>query len=383
MRNDNLKIDLKNAKILIVDDLPENIKVLGSILKNEGFNVAVANDGNMALKIATNIIPDLLLLDVMMPNMNGFELATLLSENETTKNIPIIFITAKNETEAIVEGFKLGAVDYITKPFNPAELIVRVYNHLELKFSKDIISKQKEELMLLNKSKDKFFSIISHDLRSPFSGFLGLTDLLEQESESFDKDDIRIFSKKMNNAAKDLYSLLENLLEWSRSQMNKISFTPQQVNIIDIIINLGKLFEQTLDQKLLNLVVNNHTNQKDVFVFADSYMVNTILRNLISNAIKFSHKGSKIEIEIFDNHTDFININVKDYGVGINENNLSNLFKIDNKLVTKGTENEKGTGLGLLLCYDFVLKNNGRINVKSKVGEGTIFEISLPIAKSN
>ncbi|MFY8160951.1 MAG: hybrid sensor histidine kinase/response regulator, partial [Candidatus Kapaibacteriota bacterium] len=349
MRNDNLKADLKNAKILIVDDLPENIKVLGSILKNEGFNVAVANDGNMAIKIATNIIPDLLLLDIMMPNMNGFELATLLSENEKTKNIPVIFITAKNETVDILEGFRLGAVDYITKPFNPAELIVRVYNHLELKFSKDIISKQKEELALLNKSKDKFFSIISHDLRSPFSGFLGLTELLDQDFESFEKEEIKTLSKNMNFAAKDLYALLENLLEWSRSQMNNISFNPEKINILDIINNLSNLFEQTLNNKSLNLIINKPQKDEEVFVFADSYMVNSIIRNLISNAIKFSPKGNNIEVIIENLNTNFTNIYIKDYGVGISKQNIDSLFKIDSKYVTKGTENEKGTGLGLLL----------------------------------
>lgn len=380
MRNDNLKADLKNAKILIVDDLPENIKVLGSILKNEGFNVAVANDGNMAIKIATNIIPDLLLLDIMMPNMNGFELATLLSENEKTKNIPVIFITAKNETVDILEGFRLGAVDYITKPFNPAELIVRVYNHLELKFSKDIISKQKEELALLNKSKDKFFSIISHDLRSPFSGFLGLTELLDQDFESFEKEEIKTLSKNMNFAAKDLYALLENLLEWSRSQMNNISFNPEKINILDIINNLSNLFEQTLNNKSLNLIINKPQKDDEVFVFADSYMVNSIIRNLISNAIKFSPKGNNIEVIIENLNTDFTNIYVKDYGVGISKQNIDSLFKIDSKYVTKGTENEKGTGLGLLLCYEFATKNSGNISVESELGIGTTFKVSLPVA---
>lgn len=380
MRNDNLKADLKNAKILIVDDLPENIKVLGSILKNEGFNVAVANDGNMAIKIATNIIPDLLLLDIMMPNMNGFELATLLSENEKTKNIPVIFITAKNETVDILEGFRLGAVDYITKPFNPAELIVRVYNHLELKFSKDIISKQKEELALLNKSKDKFFSIISHDLRSPFSGFLGLTELLDQDFESFEKEEIKTLSKNMNFAAKDLYALLENLLEWSRSQMNNISFNPEKINILDIINNLSNLFEQTLNNKSLNLIINKPQKDDEVFVFADSYMVNSIIRNLISNAIKFSPKGNNIEVIIENLNTGFTNIYVKDYGVGISKQNIDSLFKIDSKYVTKGTENEKGTGLGLLLCYEFATKNSGNISVESELGIGTTFKVSLPVA---
>lgn len=371
-------LEIKKAKILVVDDLPENIKVLGSILKNEGYNIAVANDGNMALKITKNIMPDLILLDVMMPNMNGFELAEILMNDNTTNHIPIIFITAKTEVEDIVEGLNIGAVDYVTKPFNPTELLARVYNHLELKFSKDLINQQKKELEELNKSKDKFFSIVAHDLKSPFSGFLGLTELLDVDNESMTKEEIKSLSNKMNKAAKNVYSFLENLLEWSRNQMNKIEYVPQELNLVGIVDNLLKIFNETLNHKNIKIDIINNLDNSKMNVFADSYMLNTVIRNLLSNAIKFSHRGSVIEIiyEEFDDKN--YSLKIKDFGLGMSQEQIENLFKIDNKFVRKGTDNEKGTGLGLLLCNDFIEKNNGRILVESKIGEGSTFSIILP-----
>lgn len=371
-------LEIKKAKILVVDDLPENIKVLGSILKNEGYNIAVANDGNMALKITKNIMPDLILLDVMMPNMNGFELAEILMNDNSTSHIPIIFITAKTEIEDIVEGLNIGAVDYVTKPFNPTELLARVYNHLELKFSKDLITKQKKELEELNKSKDKFFSIVAHDLKSPFSGFLALTELLDVDNESMTKDDIKSLSHKMNIAAKNLYSFTENLLEWSRNKMNKIEYAPQQLNLIGIVENLVKIFKDTLEQKDIKVDLLNKLDAVKMNVFVDSYMLNTVIRNLLSNAIKFSYRGSRIDIIFNDFDENNYSLIFKDYGLGMSQEQLESLFKIDNKFVRKGTDNEKGTGLGLLLCNDFIEKNNGRILVDSRIGEGSTFILVLP-----
>ena len=178
---------IKDSVVLIVDDIPENLQVLGNILSAYGLDIGVATDGLQALENVKFQKPDLILLDIMMPGMDGFEVCEKLKSNPETSNIPVIFLTAKSQTEDIVKGFEVGAVDYVTKPFNSAELLVRVFNHLELKKAKDKIERQNDELKEMNDAKNKFFSIISHDLRGPFSGLLGLTSLIINEEQEIEK----------------------------------------------------------------------------------------------------------------------------------------------------------------------------------------------------
>ena len=165
---------LKKPLILIVDDMPKNIQVLSNILYYKGYNIRIATTGSQALESIKTKAPDLILLDIQMPEMNGFEVCKILKANPDTKEIPIIFLTAVIEPEKIVQGFELGAVDYITKPFNTAELIVRVATQIEIKQSR-------EKLVELNATKDKFFSIIAHDLRNPFAGIIGLSEIIEAD----------------------------------------------------------------------------------------------------------------------------------------------------------------------------------------------------------
>ncbi len=366
-------INNEELKILIVDDIPQNIQVLGSILSKSGYNLAVAQNGLQAIETANHFRPDLILMDVTMPEMDGLQATKILKENDELKHIPVIFLTARDSGEDMVSGFKAGGVDYVTKPFNPVELLQRVETHIELKKSRDMIIEQKQELENLNKSKDKFFSIISHDLKGPFTGSIGLSELILERPDEFEKDEVINIMQKIFNAQKLQLALIENLLDWSRIQTGRIEYVPLVLNIKGIIENIFKTLGSNANTKSIELL-NSIPN--DLTVIGDDFMITTILRNLISNAIKFTPNNGKIEA--FTNiETKILNINIKDSGVGMNQQDVDKLFRIENHYTTLGTSKEKGTGLGLILCKEFAEANKGDLSVKSEKGLGSTFILSL------
>lgn len=247
----------------------------------------------------------------------------------------------------------------------------------ELLAQKESLIKMNSELNEANATKDKFFSIIAHDIKNPFNAVLGFTDLLEENFNEWDDGRKLEIVNLINSSAKNLYQLLENLLMWARSQSGAIKFKPQHIDLKDKFINTIQLFRETAGAKNIKLEILSP--QASLFVYADINMLDTILRNLISNAIKFTDQGGKIQLtaEAVDN---FVMIKVKDNGVGISEEIQSQLFQIDKQTTTVGTNNEQGTGLGLILVKEFVSKQGGEIGVESIRGEGTTFYFTLPLA---
>lgn len=415
--------------ILIVDDQPNNLKVLSSVLSDK-YSLSVAESGIRALSILEKMTPDLILLDIMMPEMDGYEVCQRLKKDEKLKDIPVIFLTARTDIEDIIKGFEVGAVDYITKPFNFQELQVRVKTHLGFAHAKETILIQKAELeksntQLLeahnemqklnedlivahdavqehankvnlinqklieseyklrrtnndliqsNNEKDKFFSIIAHDLKSPFSGFLGLLDMLNDDSDEIGEDDRKHMISALDNSAKNLFSLLENLLEWSRIKRDAIKYYPRNIKISKPLESILSLLNPQAVIKDIEIVNNIDIDQE---ILADEMMITTILRNLISNAIKFTYPGGKIELNS-NLSNDFFQITVSDNGMGMDEDTLGKLFKIDEQITNLGTSSEKGTGLGLILCKEFTRILGGNIEVESKLNEGSKFILSLP-----
>lgn len=372
----------KTPLILIVDDIPKNLQVLSNILNTEGYQIAFASHGRQALTVVQHSLPDLILLDIMMPEIDGYQVCEMLKAAESTRDIPVIFLTGKAETEDIAKGFKCGAVDYITKPFNAIELLSRVKTHLDLKLSKDAIVEYnkrlkayQEDLQQAIASKDKFFSIIAHDLRGPFTGFIGLSELLLDESANLSKDDVVNIAQNMHKAAKKLFNFLENLLEWSRAQMGRIDFNPNKFTLFELIRRTISLNRETAQNKNIELV---SAVGESLYAYGDSNMFNTIMRNIVSNALKFTKEGGKVEVTAEDINDDFIVISVIDNGIGMSEDALSKIFRIDMKYTTPGTNKESGSGLGLILCKELVDKLSGKIEVFSVQGEGTTFKITLP-----
>lgn len=236
------------------------------------------------------------------------------------------------------------------------------------------IASQRDKLDELNKTKDKFFSIIGHDLKNPLNAMLGFADLLNNSFDNFPEQKKKKFIKIIADSSKNLLYLLENLLHWARSQSGVMPFNPTEITVNSIINENILTLKHHAEKK--NISIDNKT-QNEITVIADSNMISTVVRNLLSNAIKFTKTDG--EISLFASMTsDSVVISVKDSGVGMNASQLEKLFKIDQSTSTAGTEQEAGTGLGLILCKEFVDKHNGKIWAESKPDEGTIFFIELP-----
>ena len=240
------------------------------------------------------------------------------------------------------------------------------------------IKSKNEQLIKLNSEKDKFFSIIAHDLKSPFQGFLNMTELMADKTEKFSLDEFAENSKALNESAHILYKLLDNLLEWAQMQKGSISFTPKELNLSTFALQNILIINQRAVQK--GITISNEIPES-LKVNADERMVNTILRNLLSNAVKFTSRDGKIIIRSKKTEEEMIEVSVQDTGVGMSEKDVKRLFKIEEKVSKKGTEGEQSSGLGLLLCKEFVEKNGGKIWVESELGKGSTFYFTVPVVK--
>ncbi len=238
----------------------------------------------------------------------------------------------------------------------------------------EALSENEKKLIAANNSKDRFFSILAHDLRSPFSGFMSLSSYLNENFDELSAEELKEIGDALNQSALRLNKLLENLLEWSSIQRGTVKINPERISLLDLFNSVYLLFRDNLQSKKLELLTEIET---PTVVICDPGMLETILRNLLSNAIKFSHRENLIKVEA---KTDGLTVlvTVRDFGVGIREDNMANLFAIDKTVTTLGTDLEKGTGLGLILCKEFVEMNGGKITVESTPGKGTAFTFTLP-----
>jgi len=253
--------------------------------------------------------------------------------------------------------------------------ITIVSRHItERKQAEEQMRKQKEKLDELNATKDKFFSILAHDLKNPFTSLYSLSQVVKENYHSLDDDDKHSSLKRIHQSTELINNLLENLLTWSRSQSGQIEYTPSKFNLSKLIQENINLYGISAEKKGIRLNTNVNGN---LTAYADSHMINTVLRNLLSNAVKFTDSGKEVEVNARKKEK-FLEVEVKDQGVGISSENLEKLFRIDVKYKTTGTSNEKGTGLGLILCHEFIQRNYGDIWCKSELGKGTSFYFTVP-----
>ncbi len=250
-------------------------------------------------------------------------------------------------------------------------------NSLKIQRQRDELDKQKKELEELNATKDKFFTIIAHDLKNPFNTVIGLTELLIERFNSYDAGKIQEFIYQIHKFSNNAYNLLEDLLQWAKSQTGRIEVNPEKIDIFELAIENKSYFEEKADEKGVNIDIKV---PMQLYALIDKNMITTVLRNLISNAVKFTNKGDQISIEALTNNN-LIEISVIDTGIGIPKNNLEYIFKIDSNISTQGTADEHGTGLGLIISKEFVEKNGGTIFVDSIEGKGTKFTFTVPVFK--
>ena len=370
-----MQINPAEFKLLVVDDVQTNVLLLKALLSKDGYGILVANNGQEALEVIRNENPDLILLDVMMPGMDGFEVAECLKSEEYRCEIPIIFLTALDDTQSIVNGFKLGAGDFISKPFRKEELMVRIKHQLSLVAARRIIEEKNEELRKTIAGRDKMYSVIAHDLRSPMASMKMLLNTIMMSVEK-DKIDPDIFDmlEMSNKTSEEVFSLLDNLLKWTKSQLGKLTVIPQKLDISGLADGVVEVMNSVAEVKHIKLIRTDH---ESFFVYVDIEMIKSVLRNLISNAVKFSNPDSEIKVGIKAEDGKVI-VSVTDSGKGIKKEDQHKLLKDSTHFTTYGTNSEEGSGLGLLLCRDFARKNGGELWFESEENLGSVFSFSLP-----
>ena len=356
------QINRSDYKILIVDDVVSNVLLLKILLTNEKFQVCTASNGNMCIELAKSEHPDLILLDVMMPDLNGFDTAVILKKDPETQEIPIIFLTALNNPSDLVKGFQVGANDFLTKPFNKEELVMRVMHQIQL---------------VAAKHRDKMYSVIAHDLRSPMASIRMVLNLaVNVVSRDVVGDEIFELLDKANRESEETHDLLDNLLKWTKSQTGRLSVVYQDLDLDDIVPGVVDIFKVIAEMKKIDL--KYLPADEKLIVHADNDMIKTIIRNFLSNAVKFTPEGKAIEV-FYKREGDFARISVRDYGVGISSERVESIFHTGE--TTYGTGGEEGSGLGLQLCQDFARKNGGDARVESTLGEGSTFSFTVPLKK--
>jgi len=364
--------------ILAVDDEQLNIELLRFILERNDFIFQGTNDDDYFFELLQQRPPDLILLDVIMPRIEGFELCEKLKSFAEYKDIPVIFLTGKVHIKDKVKGFEVGGVDYVTKPFNEQELIARIQTHIELRRARNQIERQAENLKQSNTLKDRMFSIIGHDLRSPLSAAKLKMDfimrgIIDPKADEFVDETVFGLLKTMDEAL----NLLQNLLGWAKSESDQIQVIPENLDLKDIVEQTFRLLKLGSEHKKITLENNI---PEETIVHADLNTTKTVLRNLLSNAIKFTPFDGKIKVNgVLEGNRTIIE--VQDNGQGIPSEDISKILNPNEHFSKLGTEKEPGTGLGLILCQNFVRKNGGELKIKSTVGVGSTFYFDLPLAK--
>jgi two-component system sensor histidine kinase/response regulator len=371
-------------EVLIVDDRQENLYILDRMLK--ALNVEVVEALNLTLEHDFCVA----IVDIQMPEMDGYQLVALLRSNADTATLPVIFVSAIYSDEYHhKKGYEAGAVDFMSKPFVPEILLSKVKVFVDLyrqrrALEEEVQRRRQAEAALqeanlalskLNADKDKFLSIISHDLRGPFNIVLGNAQLLIKKMNSMSKPDIEDTTYSIYSGARAAYNLLENLLTWSHMQRaGGIEFRPEPIELRGLAHETLEVLEQTAAQKgigVRNLIAPG------MWVQADRPMLETVIRNLTSNALKFTPRGGQVTLAARANGT-VVTVSVKDTGIGISPPDVAKLFRLDAQHTTLGTEKERGSGLGLIICKEMVEQNGGQIMVESELGTGTTVDFTVP-----
>jgi len=379
--------------ILIVDDVPLNLQMLGGLLQSKGYEVAPASSGAIALEMAQTQTPDLILLDIQMPEMDGFKVCKLLKENPLTKDIPVIFLTAFVETEDIVRGFELGAVDYISKPFNSSELIARVNTHLSLKKATDLLQETNKKLVLSNENleslntelknanamKNRMLSMVAHDLKNPLGGIQGLVSFLISDDRLTKYADIVESLDLMQKSSSSMLDLVKEILDSAALEIGRIQLNTDVVSIEDLVqaaVWQNKPSAEMKDQQLLLTSVD--TAQNYFMTIADSKRLSQVFDNLISNAIKYSPFSKPIEVTIKSYESNIL-ISVADQGPGVSDEDKEKMFGYFQRLSAQPTGGESSSGIGLSIVKQIVELHNGKVWVESELGNGSTFFVSLPV----
>ncbi|HTB86173.1 MAG TPA: hybrid sensor histidine kinase/response regulator [Candidatus Sulfotelmatobacter sp.] len=355
------------ARILVVDDQPANVQIVGSILGKLGHEIIPAADGMTALKRVALRKPDLILLDLLMPEMNGVDVCTQLKSNPETKDIPVIFLSAADDKELIVRALNAGGIDYITKPFNQAELISRVRTQLALKSAHDRLAQIAED-------KDELIGILTHDLKNHIGGISMSAALLHRQLQTFHDGKATQLSENILRSSEQLLAFVKEFLANAATDYG-FALRSEPIDVVKIGGTVVRPYQEAARRKKLEL----HTDlpAEAVIIHADASALSQVLDNLISNAVKFSPPDRRVffTVRATDKQVECI---VKDEGPGFNTEDKEKMFRRYGRLSARPTGGEPSTGLGLSIVLKLVKAMNGELLVDSAVGAGATFTIRLP-----
>ena len=356
------------SRILVVDDEPGNLFLLEGLLSEEGFEVITALNGKDAITLAKSELPDVVLLDIMMPQITGLDVLDALMKEPLTHNIPIIMVTAKVEAEDVEEALNRGAVEYIKKPINEVEMLARLRTALRLK-------KQEDNLRMMLKSKEDFIAMVSHDVRSPFTSIAGFAELLltDEKLAGNLNSDHKEFLNLIIETSNFVYDYFNKLLHWANLGAKELSLEREKVPLLKLVRVAEIVYKSKINEKEITLEIDI---DEDFRILVDPTYFSQVINNLISNAIKYSHYGGKIKISAQINEKNII-LKVTDFGVGMAGVTPDELFGKSFHKSTRGTRGEKGSGVGLRICKMILDAHGFGFSFTSRLNAGTEFIVEL------
>jgi two-component system, sensor histidine kinase and response regulator len=374
------------SSVLIVDDEANNLRVLHGLLSQDGYDVRAARDGESALEAANSVQPDIILLDIKMPEMDGYEVCAKLKQNEATREIPVIFISALNNVNDIVQAFEIGGVDYITKPFQFAEVLARVRNHLTIVHQHQQIIEQKMQIEAMRKRDQQRFQQISqmreqfvesatYDLKNPLTIIRGSADIMSRFNEVRAHPYLRECVEHVMESANSMSELVTVMLDFLRMQ-SSLDLNLQPVNFKQFVEKHVQKYASLANTRAIEIFFS--ANAENAYTVMDEKLMSRVIDNLLSNAINYSHDKTKIRVVLNEDEKVF-NLDIQDEGFGIRDEDMEKLFTPFFRAKKRDGERIiEGTGLGLAIVKEILEQHRGRIEVESEFGKGSNFRVSLP-----
>jgi two-component system, sensor histidine kinase and response regulator len=354
--------------ILIVDDQEENLRMVGNVLTMMSYNVSLAKSAEQAMQVLSESSPDLILLDVMMPDVDGLAACRRIKADPRWESIPVIFLSAADDKNLIVQALETGGVDYVTKPFNMAELVSRVRTQLALKNAND-------QLRVLAEDKDEILGILTHDLKNSLAGMRLSAGLLQTRIAEMPPRCAPLVGNIVNATERMLAFVKEFL---ANQHAEHLQIRKQAVNLCDVVSGLAASHQSAAEAKKIELT--SHLPKNVVWVEADLEGLRQVLENLVSNAIKFTPEGGKVEITVERPKTGTVKCVVRDTGPGFTKEDRAKMFRRYGRLSAQPTGDEPSTGLGLSIVKRLVDGMGGTIALAEETGPGAVFVVSLPVA---